>query len=51
VEYKAHIRNKTEKLKKGSGYATARGSLNLKTYSTTSCNITVMHEENAAGEP
>jgi len=26
-----------------------RGSLNLKTYSTTSCNMAVMHEENAVG--
>ena len=30
----------------GSGYRTVRGSLNLKTYSTTSCNVKVMHEGN-----
>jgi len=33
----------------GSGHRTARGSLNLKLYSTTSCNMTVTHEENAVG--
>jgi len=33
----------------GSSYRTARGSLNLKPYSTTSCNVTVMHKENAVG--
>jgi len=31
---------------KGSGYRTAYGSLNLKPHSTTSCNVTVTHEEN-----
>jgi len=31
------------------GYRTACGSLNLKTYSTTFCNVTVTHEENAVG--
>jgi len=34
---------------KGSGYRTARGSLNLEVYSNTSCNVTVTHEENAVG--
>jgi len=34
-------------LKKGSGYRTTRGSLNLKLYSTISCNVIVTHEENA----
>jgi len=30
-----------------SGYKTAHGSLNLKPYSTTSCNVTIPHNENA----
>jgi len=34
---------------KGSGYRTIDGSLNLKLYSTTSYNMTVMHEKNAVG--
>jgi len=33
----------------GSSYGTTRGSLNLKPYSTISCNVTVTHEENAVG--
>jgi len=33
----------------GSGYRTACGSPYLKPYSTTSCNMTVMHDESAAG--
>jgi len=33
----------------GSGYRAAHGSLNLKPYSTTSCNMTVTHEKNAVG--
>jgi len=32
-----------------SGYRTIAGSLNLKPYSTISCNVTVTHEENAVG--
>jgi len=35
--------------KTGSGYRTTRGSLNLKTYSTTSCNMTPTNNENAVG--
>jgi len=31
----------------GSGYRTIDASLNLKPYSTISCNVTVMHEQNA----
>ena len=30
---------------KGSGYRTACGSLNLKPYLTTSCNMTIKHDE------
>jgi len=33
----------------GSGYRTSSGSSNLKPYSTTSCNMTVMQDENAIG--
>ena len=33
----------------GSGYRTIDGSLNLKPYSTISCKVTVIHEENAVG--
>jgi len=33
----------------GSGYRTACGSLNLKPYLTTLCNMTVTHDENAIG--
>jgi len=33
---------------KSSGYRTAHGSLTLKPYLTT-CNMTVMHEDNAVG--
>jgi len=33
----------------GSGYRTIDGSLNLKLYSTISCDVTVTHEENAVG--
>jgi len=40
--YSIHIHN-------GSVYRTARGCLNLKPYSTTSCNVTVMHDKNAVG--
>jgi len=32
-----------------SGYRTACGSLNLKPYSTASCNVTVTHDANAVG--
>jgi len=35
--------------RKGSGYRTACGSINLKPYSITSCNVTVTHEENVVG--
>ena len=31
----------------GSGYRTARGSLDLKPYSTASCNVAVTHDANA----
>jgi len=31
----------------GSSYSTACGSLNLTPYLTTSCNVTVTHDENA----
>jgi len=34
---------------KGSGYRTTCGSVHLKPYSTTSCNVTVTHDENAIG--
>jgi len=37
------------KNKIGSGYRTACGSLNLKPYSTTFCNMTVTHDESAVG--
>jgi len=33
----------------GSGFRTARGSLNLKPYSKIFCNVTETHEENAVG--
>jgi len=33
----------------GSGYRTIDGTLNLKPYSTISCNVTVTHDENAVG--
>jgi len=33
----------------GSGYRITHGSLNLKPYSTTSCNRTVTPDENAIG--
>jgi len=33
----------------GGGYRTACGSLNLKPYSTTFCNMTVTHDETAVG--
>jgi len=33
----------------GSGYRAACESLNLKPYLTTSCNVTVMHKEDAVG--
>jgi len=33
----------------GSCYRTAHGSLNLKPYSTTTCNVIVTHDENAVG--
>jgi len=32
---------------KGSGYRTIHGSLNLKPYLTTSCRVTVTHDQNA----
>jgi len=35
--------------KEGCGYRTIDGSLNLKPYLAISCNVTVMHEENAVG--
>jgi len=34
---------------KGSGYRTACGSLNLKPYLTTFCNMIVTHDESAVG--
>ena len=36
-------------LRVGSGYRTACGSLNLKPYSTSFCNMTVTHNESAVG--
>jgi len=33
----------------GSGYRTACGSLNLKSYSTAFCNMTVTHAKSAVG--
>jgi len=33
--------------KLGNGYRTANGSFNLKPYLTTSCHMTVTHDENA----
>jgi len=33
----------------GTGYRTAWGSLNLKPYSTTFCNMTVTYDESAVG--
>jgi len=34
---------------KGSGYRTSHGSFNFTPYWTTSCNMTVMHDENTVG--